>query len=271
MLYPESKMNISVAEGKRVYVFWGDMTLKSCAVADCESINSIIRDVSGANNLRVVFAAMLMLSLIHRLAQIVWNEEYFLAVVHQLLVMGPMLKISPFVGHARDGLPKEILTDDCMAVLNEVSVIFPFANTFYIKKAPYMISNGIFQRTKVSFALQANVRGLTLNVGDYKNGYALLSAYFVNDELSKHVALSQNARMLLCQEIIDKFNLYFESTIKHYCDARIEFSEVIADVYKKYDSNNLEHRLRELNSLLKDGLITQQEYNSKKEVVLNGI
>ena len=270
MMIAESKLKLSAHSAMCIDLMWGDMAQKAYKEA-CDFIESIapnIRRAEGVeSDIRVTFARVLIISVIHRLAQTDEDEQYFLAMVNRL----ETLMLIEFLG-IRDRYPKDVFTDEAVEVLHTLGAVYMCMNTDYIRKAPSMLNLGFWQKTKISFAMQANARGLTLNIGDYSVGYALLAAFFVNTYLAKFINLNDDKkRVSLYPKIDDVFRRFYVNALEGFVDSNGNIISEGEEQTKQQGQASSETRLKELKALLESGLITQEDFDSRKKAILDSI
>lgn len=252
-----------------IEAFWGYMALGALEVSDAFLSGvapNLPQEADKNYDLRTSCARMLIFSAIHRVAQMMANGDKYFAVMLESLESLCFTLCYDFV---RDRLPKEIFIDDVCNVLSMCFVTdYLGVNTDYIRKAPSMMDCGYFQRMKISWAMQSGAKGLTLNIGDYGIGYALMGAWFINKDLAKRIDVgSDKDRMEIYKKLEAAFQYYFDTRIGNELKECGKISEVVKQetVCKGPDP---EARLRRLKGLLDAGLITQDDYDAKKSSII---
>ena len=272
MMFVASKLKLSDHSARCIDLMWGDMAQKAYKEA-CDFIESIDPNIPRAEGLesdiRVTFARVLIFSVIHRLAQTDEDEQYFLAMLDRLEALIFTLGIRDI----RVRYPTDIFTEEVIEVLSSpCSAEYLVMNTDYIRKAPSMLNLGFWQKTKISWAMQANARGLTLNIGDYSVGYALLAAFFVNKDLAKFINLNDDKkRMSLYPKIEDAFRRFYVNALEGLVDSNGNIISEGEEQTKQQGQISSESRLKELKALLESGLITQEDFDSRKKAILDSI
>lgn len=265
MMFVASKLKLSDHSARCIDLMWGDMAQKAYKEA-CDFIESIDPNIS-RGGIKTTFAKVLMISVIHRLAQTDVDEQYLLAMLNRLESLGFTVGSKVF----RESYPTDVFTPHVMYVLNMIGE-YLMMNTDYVQKAPSMLNLGFWQKKKLSWALKADARGLTLKIGDYSVGYALLAAYYVDSYLTKYINLNDDKkRMSLYSKIDEVFNRFYVNVFEDYFDSNGNVIYEVKDQTKQQGQASSESRLKELKALLESGLITQEDFDSRKKAILDSI
>ena len=214
MMFPEGndKSFLTESDERNIDAFWSYAALSAHDVSegfialvkaenkDEESKLSIIKD----------FALYLIISAIHRLSQHFDGDKYFAVMLETL----ESVSFTCFYDMFQARFKERGYGDVQCKVLAMISGIYVLANNDYIRKATEMHNYGFFEKMKIQFALQNRGKGLTLNVGDYTVGYALLGSYFVRNELNRYVGGVPEAKLKEVYRLVAaSFNFYYENLV----------------------------------------------------------